>query len=83
MGAGYGYYSKHVPIGYRQCVTKGYGRPILCPKSSQKTLIEKTSFDSHPYPAGTNRLNAQVGLLTHLICCAFPVFYQWQRMQQT
>ena len=74
MGAGYGYYSKHVPIGYRQCVTKGYGRPILCPKSSQKTLIEKTSFDSHPYPAGTNRLNAQVGLLTHLICCAFPVF---------
>ena len=46
-------------------------------------MIEKTSFDSHPYPAGTNRLNAQVGLLTHLICCAFPVFYQWQRMQQT
>jgi hypothetical protein len=37
-------------------------------------MIEKTSFDSHPYPAGTNRLNAQVGLLTHLICCAFPVF---------
>ena len=41
MGAGYGYYSKHVPKGYRQCVTKGYGRPILCPKSSQKTMIEK------------------------------------------
>ena len=43
----------------------------------------KNCFDSHPYPAGTNRLNAQVGLLTHPACRAFPVYYQWQRMQQT
>ena len=83
MGAGYGYYSKHVPIGYRQCVTNGYGRAILYARNRLKKTMIKTSFDSHPYPAGTNRLNAQVGLLTHLICCAFPVFYQWQRMQQT
>ena len=34
----------------------------------------KTSFDSHPYPAGTNRKNAQVGLLTHPVCRAFPAF---------
>ena len=47
-----------------------YTMPVIV----SKTMIEKTSFDSHPYPAGTNRLNAQVGLLTHLVCCAFPVF---------
>ena len=37
-------------------------------------MIKKTSFDSHPYPAGTNRKNAQVGLLTHPVCHAFPAF---------
>ena len=52
---------------------KGYGRPILCPNRLKKTMI-KTSFDSHPYPAGTNRLNAQVGFLTHPVCRAFPAF---------
>ena len=40
----------------------------------RKTMI-KNSFDSHPYPAGTNRLNAQVGLLTHPACGAFPVCF--------
>ena len=37
-------------------------------------MIKKTSFDSHPYPAGTNRKNAQVGLLTHPVCHAFPAY---------
>lgn len=37
----------------------------------KKTMI-KTSFDSHPYPAGTNRLNAQAGLLTHLALLRLP-----------
>ena len=83
MEAGYGYYSKHVPIGYRQYVTKRLWQTYTMPLIVSKNNDDKTSFDSHPYPAGTNRLNAQVGLLTHLVCCAFPVFYQWQRMQQT
>ena len=46
-----------------------YTMPVIVSKNNDL----KTSFDSYPYPAGTNRLNAQVGLLTHLICCAFPV----------
>ena len=51
-------YSKRVSKRYKQCVTipKGYGEPILCTFIvSQKNNDKKNSFDSHPYPAGTNR----------------------------
>ena len=37
-------------------------------------MIKTNSFDSYPYPAGTNRLNAQVGLLTHPRLSRLPSF---------
>ena len=54
---------------------KGYGRPILCTSivaknnDFKKQVLIHTRILQVPIV-----LNAQVGLLTHLICCAFPVY---------